>query len=156
MSRRNPSWQVWHSREQEIKNGTPPFPTVPPFNYDITYAVFTIHTWPFLTYCHTCPHLLLTWSWYRPLIQTADLFKVWRPPHIRLLCYHLNIIHHLLTFFLMQSYVRYRIYLDFVNTSPSTGLYINQNKTVIYKDEFLLDGAAIFFPDMNQVDALEH
>lgn len=45
--------------------------------------------------------------------------------------------------------------MDFVSPSPSIGLYINLDESEIYKNKFLLDGAAIFFPDMNPLQALQ-
>lgn len=45
--------------------------------------------------------------------------------------------------------------MEFVNTSPSTGLFTNLDEAAIYKNEFLLDGAAIFFPELDPVEALE-
>lgn len=51
--------------------------------------------------------------------------------------------------------MRYRLYLDFVSPVPSIGLYTNLDESHIYKNNFLLDGAAIFFPDMNPVHALQ-
>lgn len=47
------------------------------------------------------------------------------------------------------------MYLDLVSPTPSIGLYINLDESQIYKNKFLLDGAEIFFPDMNPVHALE-